>query len=175
MVPTQNRRSRGLVRSAHLLEISPLKWYRKLAFEKAVRGETVPKIYQEVVLSCSRERAFAEMTGVDFIKKSQPGVAIEFEITFKSERLTRYKMKVGKWELESEKIIIPEAFTFVTQRKVSSAAGYSLIIQIFEDHQKGTLLKHIEEFEPQQGEEHLAGLKSGVDKYLQGVQRYFGG
>jgi len=134
----------------------------------------MPKIYAEVVLSCSREKAFGEMTIVDFIKKSQPGVDVEFETTFKSERLTRYKMKVGKWELESEKVIIPEAFTFVTRRTVSSPAGYSLIIQIFEDHEKGTLLKHIEDFEPQVGEERLSDLKSKVNRYLQGLQRYFG-
>jgi len=146
------------------METHTLKWYR----------ETMPKIYQEAVLSCSREEAFAEMTVVDFIKKSQPDVGIEFETTFKSERLTRYKMKVGTWELESEKVIIPEAFTFVTRRTVSSPAGYSLIIQIFEDHEKGTLLKHIEDFEPQEGEERLSDLKRKVNQYLQGVQRYFG-
>jgi hypothetical protein len=133
----------------------------------------VPKIYDEVVLPCSREKAFAEMTAVDFIKKSQPDVGIEFETTFRSERLTRYKMKVGKWELESEKVIIPEAFTFVTRRTVASPAGYSLIIQIFEDREKGTLLKHIEDFEPQEGEERMSDLKSRVNQYLQGVQRYF--
>jgi len=135
----------------------------------------MPKIYEEVVLSCSREKAFAEMTAVDFVKKSQPDVGIEFETTFKSERLTRYKMKAGKWELESEKIIIPEAFTFVTRRTVSSPAGYSLIIQIFEVHEKGTLLKHIEDFEPRESEERLSALKSNVDRYLRGAQRYFAG
>ena len=135
----------------------------------------MPKICEEVVLSCSREKAFAEMTAVDFIKKSQPGVGIEFETTFKSERLTRYKMKFGKWELDSEKVIIPEAFTFVTRRTVSSPAGYSLIIQIFDVHEKGTLLKHIEDFEPQENEERLSELKRRVSHYLQGVQRYFGG
>ena len=135
----------------------------------------MPKIYEEVVLSCPREKAFAEMTAVDFIKKSQPDVGIEFETTFKSERLTRYKMKVGKRELESEKVIIPEAFTFVTQRTVSAPAGYALIIQIFEDHEKGTLLRHIEDFEPQESEERLSDLKSRVEHYLQGVQRHFGG
>ena len=135
----------------------------------------MPKIYEEVVLSCSREKVFAEMTVVDFIKKSQPDVGIEFETTFESERLIRYKMKVGKWELESEKVIIPEVFTFVTRRTVSSPAGYSLIIQIFDVHEKGTLLKHIEDFEPQVGEERWSDLKSNVNHYLQGVQRYFGG
>jgi len=134
----------------------------------------MPKTYEEVVLACSREKAFGEMAPVDFIKKSQPDAGIEFETTFKSERLTRYKMKVGKWELESEKIIIPEAFTFVTQRKVSSSAGYSLIIQIFEVHEKGALLKHIEDFEPQESEERLSHVKRTISQYLQGVQRYFG-
>jgi len=134
----------------------------------------VPKICQEIVLSCSREKSFAEMTAADFIKKLQPDVSIEFQTTFKSERLTRYKMKVGKWELESEKIIIPEGFTFVTRRTVSSPAGYSLIIQIFDVHEKGTLLKHIEDFEPQEGEERLSDLKRRVGHYLQEVQRYFG-
>ena len=135
----------------------------------------MPKIHEEVVLPCSKEKAFAEMTAVDFAKKSQPDAGMEFETTFKSERLTRYKMKVGKWELESEKVIIPEVFTFVTRRTVSSPAGYSLIIQIFEDHEKGTLLKHVEDFEPHEGEERLSALKSNVSQYLQGVQRYFGG
>ena len=133
----------------------------------------MPRICEEVVLSCSREEAFAEMTVADFIKKSQPDVRIEFETTFKSERLTRYKMKVGKWELESEKVIIPEVFTFVTRRTVSSPAGYSLIIQIFEAHEKGTLLRHIEDFEPPEGEERMSDLKSKVNQYLEGVQKYF--
>jgi hypothetical protein len=140
-----------------------------------VKGETMPKIYEEVVLSCSREKAFAEMTAVDFIRKCQPDVGVEFDTTFASERLTRYKMKVGKWELESEKVIIPEAFTFVTRRAVSSPAGYSLIIQIFEVHERGTLLKHIEDFEPHEGEEHLSDLKSKVSQYLQEGQRSLGG
>jgi len=135
----------------------------------------MPKIYEEVVLSCSRGKAFAEMTVVDFIRKSQPDVAIEYETTFKSERLTRYKMKVGKWELESEKVIIPEAFTFVTRRTVSSPTGYSLIIQIFEEHEKGALLKHIEDFEPDVGDERSSDLKRKVDQYLKGVQKYFAG
>jgi hypothetical protein len=134
----------------------------------------MPRICEQAVLSCSRETAFAEMMAIDFINKSQPDVGIEFETTFASERLTRYKMKVGKWELESEKIIIPEAFTFLTRRTVSSPAGYSLIIQIFEDHQKGTLLKHIEDFEPEESKERLSDLKSKVGQYLQAVQRYFG-
>jgi len=133
----------------------------------------MPKISEEVVLACPREKAFGEMTTVDFIKKRQPGVDVEFETTFKSERLTRYEMKVGQWELESEKIIIPQAFTLVTRRTVSTPAGYSLIIQIFEDHEKGTLLKHIEDFEPQVGEERLSDLKSKVTQYLQGLQKYF--
>jgi len=135
----------------------------------------MPKIHAEVVLPCSREIAFNEMTIVDFIRKSQPDVDVEFETTFKSERLTRYKMKVGKWEVESEKVVIPEVFTFVIRRTVSSHAGYSLIIQIFEDHAKGTLLKHIEDFEPQEGEERVSNLRSKVNQYLQGLHRYFGG
>jgi hypothetical protein len=134
----------------------------------------MPKIYEEVVLLCSRKKAFSEMTAVDFIKKSQPSVDVEFETTFKNKRLTRYKMKVGKSELESEKVFIPEAFTILARRTVSSPSGYSLIIQIFEDHNRGTLLKHIEDFEPQEGEERLAELRSKVNQYLHGVQRYFG-
>ena len=134
----------------------------------------MPRICEQVVLSCSSETAFAEMTAIDFINKSQPHLGIEFQTTFASERLTRYKMKVGKWELESEKIIIPEAFTFLTRRTVSSPAGYSLIIQIFEGHEKGTLLKHIEDFEPEESAERLSNLKSKVGQYLQAVQRYFG-
>jgi hypothetical protein len=155
--------------------LSPHPSARSLPDKKTVKGETMPQIYEEVLLSCSREKAFAEMTVVDFIKKSKPDVGTEFETTFKSERLTRYKMRVGKWELESEKIIIPEAFTFVTRRTVSSPAGYSLIIQIFEDHEKATLLKHIEDFEPDEGDERLSDLKRKVSLYLQGVQRYFAG
>ena len=71
-------------------------------------------------------KAFSEMTDVDFVRKIQPESGIEFETTFKSERLTRYTLRVGKWGLESEKVIIPETFTFVTRRTVSSPAGYSL-------------------------------------------------
>ena len=133
----------------------------------------MPKIYEDILLPCPREKAFAEMTDVDFVRKIQPESGIEFETTFKSERLTRCTMRVGKWGLESEKIIIPETLTFVTRRTVSSPAGYSLIIQIFEDHEKATLLKHIEDFEPDEGDERLLDLKRRVSSYLQGVQRYF--
>jgi len=113
------------------------------------------------------------MTAVDFIKKTLPNAGVEFETTLESERLIRYKMKAGKWEIQSEKIIIPETFTFVTQRTVSSPGGYSLIIQIFEDHEKGSLLRHIEDFEPQEDEQRMSDLRNRVHQYLQGVQRYF--
>jgi len=134
----------------------------------------MPKIHEQVVLRCSREKAFTEMAAVDFVKRIDPNAGIEFETTFESERFTRYKMKVGKWEIESEKVIIPEAFTFLTRRTISSPAGYFVIIQIFENHETETLLKHIEDFEPAGSEAQLSDLKSKVRQYLQKVQSYFG-
>jgi len=131
------------------------------------------RICEEVLLPCSRQEAFAAMMAVDFIRKIQPNVGVEFETTLESERLIRYRMKVGQREIQSEKIIIPETFTFVTQRTVSSPGGYSLIIQIFEDHEKGSLLRHIEDFEPQEDEQRMSGLRNRVRQYLQGVQGYF--
>ena len=38
----------------------------------------MPKVYEEVILPCSRGKVFSEMTSVDFIKRIQPDVAIEF-------------------------------------------------------------------------------------------------
>ena len=57
---------------------------------------------------------------------------------------------------------------------MSSPAGYFVIIQIFENHERGTLLKHIEDFEPAGSEAQLSDLKSKVREYLQKVQLYFG-
>jgi len=39
----------------------------------------MPQVYEEVVLPCSREKAFAEMMTIDFIKKSQPNVGINLK------------------------------------------------------------------------------------------------
>ena len=135
----------------------------------------MPKIYKDILLPCPGGKAFSEMTDVDFVRKIQPESGVEFETTFKSERLTRCTLRVGKWGLESEKVIIPETFTFVTRRTVSSPAGYSLTIQMFEDHEKTTMLKHIEDFEPDEGDERLLDLKRRASSYLQGAQRYFTG
>jgi hypothetical protein len=64
----------------------------------------MPRICEQAVLSCSREAAFAEMMAIDFINKSQPDVGIEFESTFASERLTRYKRRSGNGNWSRRKL-----------------------------------------------------------------------
>ncbi|MCX5974547.1 MAG: hypothetical protein NTU59_07785, partial [Coprothermobacterota bacterium] len=109
----------------------------------------MPKISEEILLDCTKETAFSEIVTVDFMKSIDPNFGLNTEIIFQNERLLRSLSKVERiGDVEIEKIIIPESFTIVTQRRPPLAPFiYQLSIQILSEHKDGSLLKWLNEFE----------------------------
>ncbi len=107
------------------------------------------QIMEEVILNCSPEKAFSEIADMQFVKKINPNAGIENEVIYQNKRLVRYKLKVsnvGVWE--SERIIIPESLTILTQRRNPLAPfKYMTVLHVFKKHESGTLLRYMEEFE----------------------------
>ncbi len=108
----------------------------------------MPKICEEIILKCPREKAFNEMAAAEFMKKIDP-VAANTEILFRNERSLRTISRgTPSGDVELERIIIPENFSLVTIRMPPLAPfAYQLTVKIFLEHKDGTLLKHINEFE----------------------------
>ena len=106
------------------------------------------KINESTLLNCEPERAFREMADLDFVKKINPESGLDTEILFQNQRLVRYKLtveNVGTWE--SERVIIPEALTLVTQKRTPlSPFRYLVVIHCFHPHPEGTLFEYTEEF-----------------------------
>lgn len=109
----------------------------------------MPIIKEEIWLNCSPERAFNEISDLDFAKKINPNSGLNNQIIFQNERIIRYLLKVanvGEWE--SERVIIPETHTIITQRRNPLAPfKFMVVLHIFKANQKGTLFTYIEEFE----------------------------
>jgi hypothetical protein len=107
------------------------------------------KINESTLLKCKPGRAFKEMADLNFVKKINPKSGLGTEILFQNQRLVRYKLtveNVGTWE--SERVIIPEALTLVTQkRKPLAPFRYLVVIHCFHPHPEGTLFEYTEEFE----------------------------
>jgi hypothetical protein len=56
----------------------------------------MPKIIEEIILNCSREKAFSEISTIDFMKKIDPNFGLNTEIILQNERLMRSLSKVEK-------------------------------------------------------------------------------
>ncbi len=77
----------------------------------------MPKINEEIILNCSREKAFNEISKVDFMKKIDP-IAVTQEILFQNERLIHTISRgTPSGDVELEIVIIPENFTIVLIRR----------------------------------------------------------
>lgn len=109
----------------------------------------MPKIYEEIILNCSRERAFNEISTVDFMKKLDPNYGLNTELILQNERLIRSISNVEKiGNVEIERIIIPENFTIITQRRPPLAPFiYQISLQLFIVYEDRVLLKWLNEFE----------------------------
>jgi hypothetical protein len=139
------------------------------------------KISGEIVLKCSREKVFGEMSLAGFAKKLDPASAnLNVEILFQNDRLLRTLTKIENiGNIDMEKVKIPENFTMVSLRKPPMAPfAYFIGILIFLDHKEGTLLKWIEEFEVdadnKSKEEGIAKrLEQNENLHFQKVRNYF--
>lgn len=138
------------------------------------------KIYEEVILKCDPEKAYKEISDMNFVRKINPNAGFSTNILFQNDRLVRYTLtveKVGTWE--SERVNIPEALTIVTQkRKPLAPFAYLVVVQNFKAHEEGTLFTYIEEFEmDEENKEKEDGVLSDIMKKCKGnlkkIQDYF--
>ena len=140
----------------------------------------MPKISEEIILNCSKEKAFNEMVTVDFMKKIDSNFGLNTEILFQNARLLRSLSKVERvGNVEIERLNFPENFTIVTQRRPPLAPFvYQLSLQMFYEHKDGTLLKWINEFEVDENNKPkeeiiLSHIKKNDIFNLQKTQNYF--
>ena len=141
----------------------------------------MPKICGEIVLKCSKEVAFNEITSLDFTKKIDPNLDnLNIEILFQNERFLRTLTKLGKFgNIDMEKIFIPETFTIIAQRKPPMPPFvYFSGLQMLYDHKDGALLKWVEEFEiDADNKSKEQGIVSRFEQneilHFQKVQNYF--
>lgn len=139
----------------------------------------MPRISEEIILNCSREKAFNEISKADFMKEIDPA-ALNTEILFRNERLIHTISRgTPSGDVELEMVIIPENFTIVLMRRPPlTPFVYQLSIKTFSEHKDGTLLKHINEFELadnfKPGEEMvLSVIKQNDILNLQRTKDYF--
>jgi hypothetical protein len=141
----------------------------------------MPKISGEIILKCSKEKVFNEMTSVDFTKKLDPSLAnLNVEILFQNERLIHTLTKLEKFgNIVMEKVKIPENFTILSQRKPPMMPFvYFLGLQILDDYKDGSILKWTEEFEiDAENKAKEEGIVSRLEQneilHFQKVQNYF--
>jgi hypothetical protein len=110
----------------------------------------MPIICGEIILRCSKEKAFCDISSLSFTKSIDPNSqGLKKEIIFQNGRLLRTLSKFEKvGEVEMEYIYIPENFTIVSQRRPPLAPFvYLVALQMVYDHNDGSILKWVEEFE----------------------------
>lgn len=109
----------------------------------------MPKIYEEIVLNCPGEKVFAEISSVEFMKKLDPNYGTDTEVLLQNERLIRSVSNVQNiGSVEIERIIIPESFTLVTQRRPPMGPFvYQISLQILRECENGSTMVWIDEFE----------------------------
>ncbi len=129
----------------------------------------MPKICGEVALHCSKEKAYHEISSVDFGERM--GLAFgspKKEILFLNERVLRTITKIENvGTVDMERIYIPECFTIVSQRKPPMVPfSFFLGLQILCEHEDGALLKWVEEFElDDENKPKEEGMLSGLRKH----------
>mgnify|MGYP000318428381 CR=1 FL=1 len=142
----------------------------------------MPKIEEEIYLNCNPETAFLEISDMDFVKKINPNSGLESKVLFHNNRFVRYKLSVknvGEWE--SERVIIPESLTIVTQRrKPIKPFFYMTVLHVFKKHKSGTILSYIEEFEMDEDNKNmetkvLGDILKKINPNLKKIEQYFNG
>jgi hypothetical protein len=137
-------------------------------------------IKEEIILNCEPEIAFTEVAKLDFARKIGFASDIENEVLYQNDRIIKYIFK-AKYQnivrsLESERIIIPENLTIITQRRNLSSAKYNVIIDIFKKREAGTIMTHIDEFEEDDqniSDETLNNMKITTKMYMTKLAQYF--
>ena len=110
----------------------------------------MPRINGEVILNCSRGKAYSELSSLDFAERMElPFSRPRREILFQNQRLTRTLTRIENvGTMDMERILIPETFTIVSKRMPPMAPFlYFLGLQMLIDHEGAAVLKWIEEFE----------------------------
>jgi hypothetical protein len=138
------------------------------------------KIQEEIVLNCPVEKAFAEITTVDFMKRLDPNYGKDTAVILQNERLIRSVSKVENiGDVEIERIIIPESFTIVTERRPPMGPFvYQISLQIFGKCENGTTMLWVNEFELDKDhkmrEDYILSAITGNDKLnLNKICNYF--
>jgi hypothetical protein len=141
----------------------------------------MPRINGKVVLRCSIERAYSEISSLDFADKI--GLAFKSpqrEVLFQNGRMTRTRIKIENvGVVEMERILIPENFTVISKRVPPMVPfSFFLGLQILVDHEDGVLLKWVEEFElddENKAKESVihAGLERHEREQFLEIQKYF--
>jgi len=139
----------------------------------------MPSIREEILLDCTPEGAFAEVSSIDFAKKVGLSSGINNEVLFQNERIIRFyfKVKLGNSlrSIESERILIPENLTIITQRRNLFSAKYNVIIDFFKKHETGTIMTHIDEFDDKfiNNNEALINISNTTKTYMDKITKYF--
>ena len=109
----------------------------------------MPAVHDEIVLECSKEVAFKEISTVTFMKSVDPNFGHDTTILLENRRLIRSVSKVkGIGDVEIERVMLPEVSAIITHRRPPlSPFIYQLSIQMLTDHKDGCLLKWTNEFE----------------------------
>jgi hypothetical protein len=106
-------------------------------------------IRESVVVDGNREEVFGRIKGIEFIKRIDPNAGQDTEVVLDTARVLRSVSLVDKvGTIETERVIIPELFSIVSQRRGSmSPFLYQIAIQMLEDAGARTVLKWIVDFE----------------------------
>jgi hypothetical protein len=109
----------------------------------------MPRTDEQVLFSLPKETVFKQITSIDFMKAIDPNLGYNTTILFQDERVLRSVSKVeGIGDVEIERITIPETFVIVTQRRQPMPPFlYQISIQMLSDHDEGSSLRWINEFE----------------------------
>jgi len=141
------------------------------------------RIRGEIVLKHSKEQVYSDIIALDFAARLDPKVAtVDRRILFQNERVLRtVSLFQGIGNVEMEYIYIPEKLTVVTQRRPPLAPFvYLIALQMLCDHENGSLLRWVEEFEID-ADNHLKeeGIASKFERneiqHFQKVQDYYEG
>jgi len=139
-------------------------------------------IKDEILINCSPEPIFKEISSIDFLKHIGASPGVENIITYQNNRLAKYVVK-GRFNniqvsMESERIVIPESLTVVTQRRNMPGIKYALNLFVLKKQDKSTVLSLIEEFEKEDGEPDAIALENNIKRnraLAETIVRYFDG
>jgi AAA15 family ATPase/GTPase len=141
--------------------------------------DIMPEIREEILLNCTPETAFQEVSSIDFARKIGFSPDMENEVLYQDKRIIKFNFKINVnnniRSIESERIVIPENLTIITQRRNLLSSKYNVIIDYFKKHEAGTIMTHIDEFDDQSfnNNEVLSNMKKNTKTYMDKIASYF--